>query len=232
MKFRMRSALVCMAVAFSMTGAGDVVRADQAAKISASGALTTLAAAPADGMKLSLLVAGEDKPVAVALSADSQLGGICVDCMLFQTFKPDAITKACMMCGCGSPNADCVSWAHLKTPDLVSFFKALPKGVGLRASYVTADKPDSGVKTLYVDRRTVLLPVDGLSSQTPDQLTALVKPFDGTKAELMDGGKQLVIHLKDDWTSDKEAKFEQALTKSGGKIVDADTAATTASAAH
>jgi hypothetical protein len=211
--------LGCLALTCVVAGFGSPAKADSAARITASGALTTLAAPPQDEGKIALLIAGQEKPVTVTLSQDTTLGGICIDCMLYLTFKPGESTKNCAVCGCVVPNAQCIAWTKLKSATWQEMFKALPKGAALRATYNTADKPDSGVKTLLVDRRTVLLPVEGLNGQTPEQLLPLVKPFGGTKAELLAEGKQLVIHLKTDWTVEQETRFEKALEKAGGKIV-------------
>jgi hypothetical protein len=179
-----------------------------------------LAAPPKEEGKITLLLSGQTKPVAVALSPDTTIGGICEDCLLLQKFKASEAAKKCAMCGCGAPNAVCIAWAKLKSASWQEMFTALPKGTVLRATFNTADKPESGLQSLIVDRRTVFLTVDGLSGQTPEQLLPLVKPFTGTKVELLADGKQLVIHLKDDWTLDRETKFEKALGNAGGKIVD------------
>jgi hypothetical protein len=219
MKSLVKVGLGCLALTCVVAGFGSPATADTAAKITASGALTTLAAPPTDEGKIALLIAGQEKPVTVTLSQDTTLGGICIDCLLYLTFKPGESPKNCAVCGCAVSNAQCIAWTKLKSATWQDMFKALPKGAALRAVYNTPDKPESGLKTLLVDRRTVLLPVEGLNGQTPEQLLPLVKPFGGTKAELQAEGKQLVIHLKDDWSVEKEAKFEKALEKAGGKIV-------------
>jgi hypothetical protein len=208
-----------LAAAVVTSGIINLAYADQASKISAAGPLTALAAAPKDDGSVLLLPSGDTRPLAFTIKADTTLGGICIDCMLFQTFKASDVTGKCQECGCGSPNAVCIAWKPLKTVTWQEMLKALPPGTGLRVVYNTADKPDSGLKGLLVDRRTVLLRVSGLDMKTPEELNGLVKLFDGTKAELTAGGTQLVIRLKDDWTVEKEAKFEAALTRAGGKIV-------------
>ncbi|HZO91062.1 MAG TPA: hypothetical protein VFB38_22240 [Chthonomonadaceae bacterium] len=206
--------LTLVAVGF----AGSVRAEDTAEKIKATGALTALAAPPTDENKLSLLLPGQTKPVEFTMNPDTTIGGMCEHCLLYQPFKAGEAPKKCEMCGCDKTNAICIAWRNLKNSTWQAMFRALPRGIGLRAIYKEADKPESGLKSLIADRRTVLLPVEGLAGQTPEQLLALVKPFDGTKAELLADGKQLVIHLKDDWTRDKATKFEQALAKIGAKF--------------
>jgi hypothetical protein len=220
MQLLVKAGLGCLALSLAAAGLGSPARADEASKITASGALTMLAAPPKEEGKITLLLSGQTKPITVTLSQDTIVGGLCLDCMLDLRFKVSEAPKQCAVCGCAVPNAECIAWKKIKPASWQAMFAALPRGTALRAVYNTADKPETGLKSLLADRRTVLLTVDGLNGQTPEQLLALVKPFDGTKAELQADGKQLVIHFKDDWTVEKETKFEKALEKAGGKIVD------------
>ena len=129
-----------------------------------------------------------------------------------------------MVCGCSVSNAACIVGKAVKEGTWRAMLKALPRGVGIRPTFNTADKPESGLKKLIVDLREVLLPVAGLDGQSPDQLLSLVKPLGGTRAELINGGKRLSCHLKSDWTADKEGKLEKALAKVNAKVVVADAA--------
>lgn len=196
------------------------VRADDTenSKAKKAGAVTILWAIPKEREMVTLLEQGKDKPIIVMLGGDSILGGICHDCHLFQTFKPGDAAKGCNTCACDKPNTECIAWKPVKPRTWDAMLQALPRGIALRVTYKEADKSDSGIKTLTVDHRTVLLPIEGLSGQTPDQLLKLVKPVGGVKAELVGDGKQLLIDLKEDWTLDQEAKFEKALAETGAKL--------------
>ena len=157
-------------------------------------------------------------PVTVKLSTNTILGGICTDCGQFQPFKLSDAAKTCKKCACGSQNADCVAWTELKTPTWDALLESLPPGVGIHLVYNDANNPATGLKSLSIDRKIVLLPVVGLDSQTPAQLMALVKPVGGVKAQLLGKGKYLEITLKTNWTLKREAAFANDLSKAGAKI--------------
>jgi hypothetical protein len=211
--------LATVLVGFSVTA----MAADQETKAAEAGALTTAIGVPdADG-NIKLLPSGQNKPIAVVLGPDVRLFGTCACCLLPLNFKISDSGKSCTVCACNRTEASCIVDKDLKPSNMQSLFGTLPKGVGIKVVYNTPDKPESGLKTIDVDRKTVLLAVSGIAGQTPDQLVALVKPAGGTKAELVADGTQIVIHLKDEWTTAKLAKFEQALTAAGGKLVDMTT---------
>ncbi|HLV78676.1 MAG TPA: hypothetical protein VKT32_00300 [Chthonomonadaceae bacterium] len=219
MKALFKIGLGCLALTFVAGGLGGQARADGTDK-KATGTLTTMITVPKEDGPVTLLVAGQAKTITAVISGDTMVGGVCEHCLLNQMFKAAASSKPCEMCGCGQTNARCIAWKDIKQSTWQEMFRSLPKYTGMKAIYNTADKPESGLKCLTVDLHTILMPVDGLSGQTPDQLNALVKPFGGSKAALLADGKQLQFTVKDEWTSEKETKFEQALTKAGGKIVD------------
>jgi hypothetical protein len=211
------TACLALALAAMTVGICSPVRADDAAK--AGGMLATFWALPKEDGKLTLVVAGQPEPVTVAVSDKTILAGICQDCSLPLEFKPGEAGKKCMVCGCAVSNAACIVGKPVKENTWQGMIKGLPHGVGLRPVFNTPDKPESGLSKLVVDLRSVLLPVTGLDGQTPDQLLALVKPLGGSQAELIDGGKRLLVHLKSDWTVDREGKLEIALAKVNAKVV-------------
>jgi hypothetical protein len=184
-----------------------------------AGAVTTLWGIHKEESMVSLLPQGKSEPVMVKINPTTILGGICHECHLFQQFKASEPAVKCDTCICGNPNVQCVAWKPVKPATWEKMLESLPRGVALRVVYNEVDKPESGLKTLTIDRRTVLLPVEGLSGQSSDQLLTLFKPLGAEKARIVSDGKQLLMDMKEDWTLERAAKFEKALTKAGGKIV-------------
>ncbi|HLJ54237.1 MAG TPA: hypothetical protein VKT77_04305 [Chthonomonadaceae bacterium] len=206
-----------LAAALAMSVGSQARAADGGAKPAATlGSYWTM---PQEEGKVTLILAGSADPVTTSVSDSTLFAGICLDCSLPLEFKPADVPKKCLVCGCAVSNAACIVGKPVKEGTWQAMIKALPHGVGLRPTFNTADKPESGIKKLTVDLRSVLLPVSGLDGQTPDQLLAIVKPFGGSQAELVDGGKRLSIHLKSDWTADRESKLEKALAKINAQVV-------------
>ena len=203
-------------------GSCAAVRADGAAGAKSAGPLGSFWAIPKEDGKLTLVIAGQADPVTITVSDTSIFGGICQDCSLYMEFKPTESTKKCNVCGCGATNAACILGKPLKEGTWQAMLKGLPTGVALRPVYNDADKPESGLKKLTVDFKSVLLQVSGLDGQTPDQLLVITKPLGATQAELVDGGKRLSIHLKSDWSAVKESTLEKALAKLNAKVVTSD----------
>ncbi len=214
-------ALMMVATTMGMTGP---VRADETAPPKAAAPLGAFWALPKEDGKLTLVLAGQAEPVTVAVSNTTILSGTCLDCNLPLEFKPGESAKKCNVCGCAVSNASCIVGKPMKDGTWQAMIKGLPHGVALRPTYNMPDKPESGLKRLAVDLRSVLLPVTGLETQTPAQLLLLVKPLGGSQAEMIDGGKRLSIHLKSDWTFAREAKLEKALTTMNAKLVVAEDA--------
>jgi hypothetical protein len=207
---------IALVLAAMTMGMSSPVRADDT---KAGGTFASFWALSKEDGKMTLVVAGQPEPVTVTVNDKTILAGICLDCSLPLEFKPGEAAKKCSVCGCAVTNAACIVGKPMKDNTWQGMMKGLPHGVGLRPTFNTPDKPESGVSKLVVDLRSVLLPVTGLDSQTPDQLLALVKPLGGTKAELIDGGKRLSVHLKSDWTAEREGKLEKALIKLDAKAV-------------
>jgi len=212
-------ALVLAAMTAMAVGLVSPVRADDAGAAKKDSVLGSFWTLPKEDGKVTLVLAGETDPVTVAVSDTTIFAGICLDCSLPLEFKPGDVAKKCSVCGCAVSNAACIVGKPVKEGTWQAMIKALPRGVGLRPTFNTSGKPDSGVKKLLVDLRSVLLPVSGLDGQTPEQLLALVKPLGGNQAELIDGNKRLSIHLKSDWTAERETKLEKALAKLNAKVV-------------
>ncbi len=168
---------------------------------------------------VSLIIPGQAAPVNTSVSASTIFAGTCQDCMLPMEFKPDQAAKNCAVCGCAANNTTCIAGKPVKDGTWQSMLRLLPHGIGLAAIFVDPAKPESGLKKLTVNLRAVILPISGLGSYlTPDQLLALVKPIGGIRAELLDSGKLLSVTLKADYTSEKAAKLEKAISAANGKV--------------
>lgn len=173
---------------------------------------------PKEAGAIQLVMPGQAAPVTTSITDATIFVGICQDCMLPFQFTPLQAGKNCMVCGCSVNNASCMVGKPVKDGTWQSMVKQLPHGVGLVPTYIDPAKPESGLKQLVVNMRAVVLPVSGLDGQTPAQLLGLVKAIGGTKAELLDSGKLLSITLKTDYSADKAAKLEKAITGANGKI--------------
>jgi hypothetical protein len=171
-----------------------------------------------DGATVTAVVPGQKDPQPLLIKDDTLIAGICTHCILPIKFKAGDTAKKCIPCGCDVTNGACIVDKTLKPATAVNMFREAAYGTGLKVVYNEPGKPESGVKSVYVDRKTVYVTVDGLAAQTPEQLTSLVKPIGGTKPVLSEEGKRLTFSVKD-WSPAVAAKFEQAVTKAGGKIV-------------
>jgi hypothetical protein len=197
---------------------GGTVSADEKETGKKTGAILGFWSMPKEPGAITVLEIGVDTQKTIAVNPTTIFDGICEDCMLPFKFRASDSGKNCAVCGCAVSNAQCMAGKPIKGT-WQAMFAGLPRGVALRPTYNEIDKPESGFKSLVVDRHIVFLPVDGISMQTPEQLTALVKLIGGTKAELLNGGKHLTFSMKEEWTHATETKFEKALAKIGAKIV-------------
>ena len=218
MKTRKMTGCLAIMLTAMTVGLNIPARADGSETDKPEGILGSLWAMPQQDGKLTLLLAGRLEAVTVVVSEQTILAGICQDCSLPLKFKPGESGKKCLVCGCSVSNAACILGKPVKDGTWQSMIKGLPHGVGLRPTFNTSDKPESGLKKLMIDFRSVLLPVTGLDGQTSAQLIAIVKPLGGDQAEMIDGGKRLSIHLKSDWTVELEGKLEKALAKINAKV--------------
>ena len=206
------AATLCLAAVGVVVGA--TANAQEKAKTTS---ILTFWALPKEGSAITVLELGVDAQKTLAVNPVTVFDGMCEHCMLPIKFKAADSGKNCQPCGCAVSNAECVAGKPIKGT-WQAMFTGLPKGVGLRPVYNEADKPESGLKIVYVDRHIVFLPVDGMSAVTPDQIAALVKSIGGAKPEILNGGKHLTFTMKEEWVHDTEVKFVKALAKIGGKI--------------
>lgn len=215
MKTIWRSAAIGVALA-AISGAAAVSMPDEKGK--SESAVFSVWSVPKAGDTMNVTVIGQAKPVAINYTGTTVISGTCIHCVLPLKYKVADSAKNCSACGCDVTNAACIVGPVVKPATWPQTMKDLAYGTVLRITYNEADKPESGAKQIAVDRKTVLLPVDGLSSQTPEQLTTLLKPLGATKLDLKDGATRLTFTVKD-WTPALLAKVEKAITGAGGKIV-------------
>ncbi len=182
--------------------------------------LSTYVALPKEDGKVTLEVAGKTGRVTATIAAATVLGGICQDCQAPLEFIP-ALTAKVSECGCAS-NAVCIAGKGAKEGTWQAMLKALPRGVGLNATFNVADQPESGLKKLIVDLRTIMLPVEGLTGKSPEQLQDLAKAIGAKQAELIDGGQRLVLRLKTDWSAQRSIQLDKALAALNAKVISPD----------
>jgi hypothetical protein len=184
-----------------------------------AGKLATLWGAPQADGKLTVLIAGVADPVVTSFSDATTVKCVCLHCGLPLEYKAAEASKNCGVCGCQITNAACTAGVNTPAKTLTDALKLLPRGTALRVVFTDPEKPESGIQTVKVDLRHVLLPVSGLDAQTPDQLLDLTKPFGAKSAELIDSGKRLSITLKTDWTVDRANKLAKAIADANGKVL-------------
>ncbi len=198
---------------------GAVAHAAQGEKAKAPTVFTSFWSLPKQGDTVVLVVAGSAEPVTFNTSADTGFGGVCIHCMLNQPFKFKEFKFTCGVCGCTKTNAECIAWKDLKKNTMDEVMNVFPVGLAMKATFNTPGDPKSGLKSLWVDRRTVLLSVEGLDGKTPADLATIAKAVGGGKAEAIDGGKKLIITLKADYDGDLPVKLVKAIEKAGVKIL-------------
>ncbi len=74
-------------------------------------------------------------------------------------------------------------------------------------------------KRLVVDRHKALFSVIGMATIATEDLLKIGKSVGATDVERSEDGKRLQLTLKEDWTADREARWERALSKVGAKVV-------------
>lgn len=171
-----------------------------------------------DENKVTVLPFGQSKPVATPMSNDAVVGGICRHCDLRLEFRAADAPKKCPMCTCGATNASCLIVKSTEHSLWQEMLAVLPRGTALNITYAVPEKPESGIKRLDVDRRTVLLPVEGLEQTAAAELLAMTKPLGSVRAESAVEGRQIKLTLKEDWDLNKESRLEKALEKRGARI--------------
>ena len=182
------------------------------------GVIASLWALPAGDASVTLIESGKTDPVTVPVAATSMFSGICHDCGMVLKFTAAQAGKSCVMCPCAVPMSECIVWTKLKHNTWGDMLQGLPKGTALHVVFNDPDKPEAGVKTIVMDRRTVLLQADGLDKVDTTQLMAIAKPLGATKAEVSADKKQLTLMLQSDWTNDKAGKLQKALAAAGVTI--------------
>ena len=187
------------------------------AKVKSAEVVTTLWAAVPGGASAQLLTQGAGVAVETSVDARTQFVSLCHDCGQPMKFKSSESAKTCSVCPCAVTAAECTVWKHLKTSSWSEMLQALPQGTGLKVLYNTDGKPESGTKVMNIDRRIVLFAVDGQGTLDDANLLVLAKKVGATKAGFAAGGKQILMSLSAEWTTDKASKFVALLGKAGVK---------------
>jgi hypothetical protein len=154
-----------IALVFNL-GVRDRAHAEKDTPTNRQGLLTTLWEAPKDDTPLTLLVADQEKPITSTVKTDTIFDGICLHCQLKMQFTADKAPKKCHVCACALTCSECLCGKGDRQNRWETMLRTLPRGVALFLTFAEPDKPETGVTRVLVDKRTVLLPVDGLESQS------------------------------------------------------------------
>ena len=212
-----KACVTILLLALGCVAGGATATGDQNKQAPPSGVVATLWGAPGDGDKVTLLVLHGD-PLTVTVQPDTLIAGMCVHCNIFMEVKAAQCAKSCTTCPCRGRNAECFVNKAAGKNGWADLFKTLPKGTALRVETMQPDKPESGLKRLTIDYKTALLPLKSASAPALEEVMKAAKAVGGTSVEMGDEGKRLLIHLKTDWTQDKETRFAKALAQIGVEV--------------
>ncbi len=202
--------------------AGAAIPTARAAEPVPSAVIASLSKAPKDDGSVALTVSGQAAPANSSIAADTMINGTCVHCQLGIHFHAADAAKGCAPCGCGMTNAACIVGSAPKGTTWQQMLQLLPRGTVLKVTYAEGAKPESGVKTISIDRHSALLALDG-SAINAAQLADAAKAAGASKSELLADGKQAMLSFSGTWTKDRQSKFEEALAKAGAKLASAGT---------
>lgn len=186
-------------------------------KASSPGIVSTMWTLQKEDAKVRLITLNDD-PILITIQPETLIAGMCVHCNLVMEIKAGQNAKNCTKCACSLSNTECFLNKVAGKNGWADMLKAMPPGTALLVEYLDAGKPQSGLKRLTIDYKTVLLPIKSASSPSAEDLKAAVRAVGGTSVELGDEGKRLLIHLKNDWTQDKEIRLAKSLAQIGVAI--------------
>lgn len=184
----------------------------------AVGVVTCLSSPVPVGQAIRLIVSGSTDPISVPIDGDTLIVSNCRHCNMAVQFKAKDVAKKCSVCPCETSFRDCTIASSLKPTTWQTLLRGLPKGVALRVTYVDAEKPENGLKSLSIDMHSALIPVEHIGSFTPARVLELVKPIGILAATLEAGGSQLLISVKEPWTGEREKRLERAIADVGGRV--------------
>jgi hypothetical protein len=195
-------------------GSDFSAKADKDRKVVSPGIVSTIWAWEKEDAKVTLITLNGD-PVPLAVQPDTLIAGTCVHCNMVMEVKAGQSARNCAKCACNLSNTECFVNKAAGKNGWADILKALPQGTALRVEYRESDKPASGLKRMTIDYKTALLPISSASAISAEDLKAAVKAVGGTNLELGDDSKRLLIHLKNDWTQDKETRLAKSLAQLG-----------------
>lgn len=173
---------------------------------------------PKKGETVLLVTLDKSGPIKTTVRADTQIEGICMHCDIKMQCRAADLEKKCGTCPCGFSNFACLAARAPSANTWQAMLEALPQGTQLRVEYADPEQPNNGIRRLVVDRHAVLLPVEGLSGATPQQLQDLRKCVGAARIELNPHCDRLQLSLKANWTTDKVARLEKALATLDARI--------------
>lgn len=183
-----------------------------------TGLVSTFLSIPKGSSAVSLLIAGRADEAKVSVNDETQMSGLCHDCNMMLKFTPLTAGKRCSVCPCAVSNAECVAGVPLKLASWESMLQGLPRGTALRIAFNSGDDATSGLKSLQVDLRAVLVPVAGAAKLDHDAILEAARPLGATSADIDVPSGQVRFGLKSDWTPDKAKKLEKALEEMGAVL--------------
>lgn len=178
----------------------------------------TLLVSPTDSDQLTLAVWNRSRPIHSTVQADTVIESVCSHCQIAMKFTMESIGKGCALCPCGTRNAECLSGKSAPHNRRQEMFDALPRGTALRAEFRDPKRPEEGIKRLTLDWRTVLIPLHDPAVGDEGQILAQLKPIGAVRVKLADDRRQLLITLKEDWTTDREIRMEKLFARQGPSV--------------
>lgn len=158
-------------------------------------------------------------PIRTKLAPDTQLEGVCVHCQMALKCSVSELGKRCAVCPCELSNSACFTEKNNASKNSGTLLQFIPRGTLLKIDYSSPETSNARVNRIVLDRRSALLPVEGLGDVSTEQIQALGKSVGAIRTELNDAKTRLQFSLKDNWTSEKELRIEKEMLKLKAKIV-------------
>ena len=170
---------------------------------------------PKGSAEVVLKVWDKTDQIHTTLLADSLIQGKCIHCNVAMSFKADRASARCSVCPCSASFAECLTGKGNSKTSRRDMIDNLAHGTALRVELIDPNKPDSGIKLLEVDPRSVLLPLTMPLVISDSDFLAIVKSIGALTVERADSGGLLRLTIKDDWTNDKASRMTKILANHG-----------------